>query len=138
MIDPGSAGLQPGSEGTDEKAKLELGVPGISKAPKGWHSRGYLPHRDDLRLLQSITFRLADSLPQPRLLQIEEILAALPPDQREVARRRQIEGWLDSGIGCCALRHPALAAVVEDALLHFDGARYRLLPGASCQITSTS
>ncbi|WP_423460911.1 transposase [Ottowia sp. VDI28] len=30
-------------------------------------------------------------------------------------------------MGCCALRHPAVAAVVEEALLKFDGERYRLI-----------
>ncbi|MFM2091811.1 MAG: hypothetical protein RLZZ127_2300, partial [Planctomycetota bacterium] len=29
----------------------------------GWHSRGYLPHFDTARVIQSITYRLADSLP---------------------------------------------------------------------------
>lgn len=35
-----------------------------------WYSRGYLPHRDRLGLLQSITFRLADRLPQAKLNQL--------------------------------------------------------------------
>jgi putative transposase len=30
-------------------------------------------------------------------------------------------------MGCCALRHPAVAGVVQETLLHFDGERYRLL-----------
>jgi len=29
----------------------------------GWHSRGYLPHFDAGEIAQTITFRLADSLP---------------------------------------------------------------------------
>jgi len=36
-----------------------------------WRSRGYLPHRDRIGLLQSITFRLADSLPQEKLRELE-------------------------------------------------------------------
>jgi putative transposase len=31
--------------------------------PKSWYLRGYLPHLDTPGLVQSITFRLADSLP---------------------------------------------------------------------------
>jgi hypothetical protein len=31
---------------------------------KGWHSRGYLPHLDTPDIIQSITFRLNDSLPK--------------------------------------------------------------------------
>jgi putative transposase len=32
-------------------------------SPKGWHSRGYLPHFDSPETVQFVTFRLADSLP---------------------------------------------------------------------------
>src|SRR5258705_11438 len=32
--------------------------------PKGWHSRGYLPHFDSPQTVQFVTFRLADSLPE--------------------------------------------------------------------------
>jgi len=34
---------------------------------------------------------------------------------------------IDGGLGSCALREPVVAAVVRDALHHFDGARYRLI-----------
>lgn len=43
-----------------------------------WYSRGYLPHCHKYGLLQSITFRLADSLPQTVLKQLEQELASLP------------------------------------------------------------
>ena len=33
----------------------------------------------------------------------------------------------DAGHGCCLLREPAAACLVQDALLCFDGVRYRLL-----------
>lgn len=93
----------------------------------GWHSRGYLPHLDSPTVLQSITFRLADSLPRERLRALECELAAMPEAERDKARRRTIDAWLDAGMGCCALRHPRLAALVQETLLRFDGARYRLL-----------
>jgi len=104
-----------------DKAELGLGV------PRKWHSRGYLPHCDDLSKLQSITFRLADSLPQTKLRELEDELARLPVEKQDVARRKQIEQWLDSGMGCCALKHPIVARVVQETLLKFDGERYRLL-----------
>jgi type I restriction enzyme R subunit/putative DNA methylase len=109
-------------------AELQLGT--VSSAPISaptWRSRGYLPHRDEVGLLQSITFRLADSLPQEKLRSLEQSLATLPQSSRDLEQRKQIEAWLDAGIGCCALRHPAVAATVEAALLHHDGERYRLL-----------
>ncbi len=86
-----------------------------------------MPHRDELGLTQSITFRLADSLPQEKLRQIDAELATLPTALRDHARRRQIETWLDAGLGCCALRHPALATLVENTFFHFDSLRYQLL-----------
>ena len=92
----------------------------------GWHSRGYLPHRDLPYLLQSITYRLSDSLPQAKLEQLEDDLRALPAKGRDASRRARIEAWLDAGMGCCALRHPAVARYVQDAFLHFHGQRYHL------------
>jgi putative transposase len=96
-------------------------------AESGWRSRGYLPHRDEPGLTQAITFRLADSLPRERLQALEEELATMSPEDRETERRKRIEAWLDSGIGCQALRHSALANVVEEGLLRADGQRYRLI-----------
>ncbi|HRE84434.1 MAG TPA: hypothetical protein PLN52_25555, partial [Opitutaceae bacterium] len=82
-------------------------------------SRGYLPHRDAPYLLQSITYRLADSLPQEKLRLLEDELRSLPEEQRELSRRQKIEQWLDAGMGCCALRHPQVARYVQNAFLHF-------------------
>ncbi len=103
---------------------MELGPPEDSK---GWYSRGYLPHLDAPNVLQTITFRLADSLPQETLRRLEDELAGLPETTRNVERRRAIDARLDAGLGCCALRHPHLAAVMQQTLLKFDGQRYRLL-----------
>jgi REP element-mobilizing transposase RayT len=44
-----------------------------------------------------------------------------------VERRRKIEAWLDSGLGCCALGHPKLAALMQETLLKWAGDRYLLL-----------
>jgi REP element-mobilizing transposase RayT len=92
------------------------------QAPKGWYSRGYLPHLDAPGLLQSITFHLEDSLPRHVLRQI---LADTEPDDPE--RLRRIERYLDAGHGACHLRRDDIGALVETALLHFDGVRYRML-----------
>ena len=48
-------------------------------------------------------------------------------DQCAVELRRRIEEYLDAGHGCCWLRQPDIACLVERALFHFDGLRYRLL-----------
>ena len=86
-------------------------------AHKGWHSRGYLPHLDSAETIQFVTFRLADSLPRA----VAEQLAELSDSLAETDRR------LDGGLGACWLRDAKIGAMVEEALLHFDGERYRLL-----------
>jgi len=87
---------------------------------RGWHSRGYLPHFDQPGLIQSITIRLADSLPANLREQWES-------ESDEKQRSRRIEQLLDRGYGASHLRHPKVAELVENALLHFDGQRYRML-----------
>jgi putative transposase len=84
--------------------------------PKGWHSRGYLPHFDSPETVQFVTFRLADSLPA-------KVSAMLHPE----ADVHQVDRELDSGLGACWLRRPEIASLVEGALLHFDDIRYRLI-----------
>jgi len=84
---------------------------------KGWHSRGYLPHFDSPETVQFITFRLADSLPRA-------VVEALRTQDNGI---RLIDERLDAGAGACWLGRADVAALVQDALLHFDGNRYRLL-----------
>jgi REP element-mobilizing transposase RayT len=86
-------------------------------APKGWHSRGYLPHFDSPETVQFVTFRLADSLPAA-------VVKALGHREDNVHR---IERELDIGLGACWLGKPEIASLVQDALLHFDGERYRVI-----------
>jgi putative transposase len=114
---PGNADVPVGSAGRD--ADGDFGAP-------EWYSRGYLPHRDAAGLVQSVTFRLADSLPQKTLKAMDQELLAVPEDRRDVERRKQIEHWLDAGLGCCALRHPEVARYVVEAFTCFHGDRYDL------------
>jgi type I restriction enzyme S subunit len=102
-------------------------LPEETLASRGWYIGGYLPHYDDSSLVQSITFRLADALPQDKLRQLEEELKAVPEHQLDQQRRIRIEQWLDAGLGSCVLRIPKIAKIVEDALLYHDSERYRLL-----------
>jgi len=108
--------------GRIDHAELGLGVP-----RPGWRTRGYLPHRDVAGLRQAITFRLADALPREQVAQLEERVALMPEGGRDEARRRQVDAWLDAGYGCCALGHPAVAAVVLETLRASDRDRYHLL-----------
>lgn len=96
---------------------------------KGWHSRGYLPHLDAAGEIQALTFRLADSLPAKVVLGWKRELERCGADlkQREHQLCQRVACYEDAGHGSCLLREPACAAMVQTALLHFDGERYRLL-----------
>jgi len=65
---------------------------------EGWRSRGYLPHSDAPGQVQHVTFCTA-------------------------GRGEGIAGHF----GARLLKHDEAAGAVQQALLHFDGARYRLL-----------
>ena len=75
---------------------------------------------------QAITFRLADALPQTLLESWRAELERLPTQQGSTQRRQAIEAALDQGIGACHLRQPEIAQLAEDALLYFNGTRYKL------------
>lgn len=99
----------------------------VRTAHKGWYSRGYLPHLDTPELFQAVTFRLKDSLPaavteatEPAFPTPETVFDARSP------RRQAVEDALDAGYGSCILGDPRAAAVMRDALLAFQGTRYRL------------
>ena len=51
----------------------------------------------------------------------------MPDSAQSTERRRRIEQWMDAGMGCCALRHPQVAALVQETLQKFDSERYRLI-----------
>ncbi|MEQ1864957.1 MAG: transposase [Micropepsaceae bacterium] len=91
-----------------------------------WRSRGYLPHWEAGEVPQSLTFRLADSLPTSVLDRWRAELARLPEDAATLERRIRIEHALDRGHGDAFLADARIAETVEHALLHFDGERYRL------------
>lgn len=108
-----------------------------------------LPHWSQAGTICFLTMRLFDSIPS-------EVLRAWHADRENWLRRHGIdpdaEDWrtsfqkldrslrgeftrtfsdrwhnqLDSGHGSCPLREPALARIVGDSLLHFDGVRYDL------------
>ena len=97
-------------------------------------------------MIQSINFRLCDSMPasviekwkteSDLLSKNSRLEASAPgacrleagaPGKRAAELRRRIEEYLDAGHGNCWLNRPDIARVVEQALLHFDVQRYLLL-----------
>ena len=78
-------------------------------------------------MIQSVNFRLGDSLPLTVVEKWKNELALQSENKRSVLLRRRIEDYLDAGHGECWLRRTDIARMVEGALLHFDEQRYRLL-----------
>ena len=82
-------------------------------------------------MVQGITIRLADSLPRNVVEQWREEILRSEEWRTERARleelRRRVARYEDMGRGECHLRRPEIAVLVRDALLRFDGERYRLL-----------
>jgi len=89
---------------------------------RGWHERGYVPHRDSPGLTQFITYHLADALPTVLISEWTALLRI--EDDRE--RRKELEDYLDRGRGDCWLRRPDMAEICENAFRHFDHERYSL------------
>ena len=104
-----------------------VSVPNKIPAHHGWHERGYLPHCDVPHVIQSITYRLADSLPKEALARMEaEVQSGSLEEECSLILRRRIDAWLDGGHGACLLRQPDVARMIIDNWRHFDPERYRL------------
>jgi REP element-mobilizing transposase RayT len=91
---------------------------------RGWHFRGYLPHYENSAVIQTITYRLADSLPREVVERLLNELEGNPNAEQEY--RRRVEDWLDAGHGSCVLRQEDAARIVIDSWKHFAGQRYYL------------
>lgn len=120
---PGHAELQLGKEHISNY----VGKFAIDWASSSWKSRGYLPHYDSLETVQSVTFRLVDSLPKKVLGRLLEKINSLPPEEQEIQKRVNIEKYLDVGYGCCALKNPEMAKVMQETLLKFHNYKYDLI-----------
>ena len=97
-------------------------VEAVRRGFRGWHERGFLPHRDEPGLTQFVTFHLAGSFP----VALRAEWKALLEIEDDFERRRRLEQYLDQGRGECHLRQPALARLVEDALRHHHPPWYEL------------
>lgn len=95
-----------------------------------------IPHWQQDGVLQYITFRLADSLPQSKIAEFADSLAdwyqshPQPWTDADLAEYEKLQTecqkWLDAGYGSCVLRHPNCIGIIVEALRHFDGVRYEL------------
>ena len=102
--------------------------------PAVWPPR-YVTHG-----LQFVTWHLADALPnaameklrreredeRQRLVSTRGAITKADVATMDLAFRRHCERLLDDSHGKCVLRCDGAAKIVCDALIHFDGQRYRL------------
>lgn len=98
----------------------------------------YLPHWTAAGAIYHVVFRLADSVPnevaEEWKQEREELLAKAAKGQLTAKQRlllsratsEKVERFLDGGHGECVLRDPENAVLAKEALLHFEGDRYRL------------
>jgi REP element-mobilizing transposase RayT len=95
--------------------------------PKGWYSRGYLPHFDGGQIPQFITARLFDALPQNILQRFQIELERQGIENIEFEIRKQIEKFLDNGYGSCFLKDKNVGRMVAEAILFHADKKYKLI-----------
>ena len=67
----------------DENARRQSGDLSV---PRGWHTRGYLPHFDSPNRIQHVTVHLADSLPKSAIERVDQMVEAMPDRERRIER----------------------------------------------------
>jgi REP element-mobilizing transposase RayT len=77
--------------------------------------------------LQSITFRLFDSVPTDIIKRWKEEADRDTSGVEEAKLRQAIADYEDMGYGECFLRDSRVAEIVQNALLYYDGVHYRLI-----------
>jgi len=126
--------------GQDAHATPERGLEG--RAASVHVRRGaYLPHWTKDASIYSVTFRLADCLPesvvQGWLAERDDIIRTARQMHRPLAPHEEqrlqylfsekVDAYMDAGHGACWMKQDRIAGIVAGALRHFDGRRYRLL-----------
>ena len=95
-----------------------------------------LPHWRQQGATYFVTFRLADSIPQAKLKELQDSMESWmlnnpnPSDQEYKTfiyeRMNQVEKWLDNGYGSCLLKNRQFQQELESCLLRFNNERYIL------------
>jgi cobalamin-dependent methionine synthase I len=135
----GPAGVSPAEITETSSPDCKGFVPPDPEEPVMKRAGSYLPHWRVKGGTYLVTFRLADSLPEPLLeaLKLEAAVADQRVEQGQTgaweaqkarwAKALLTDRYLDQGLGSCLLSRPEAADIVRESLLHFDGNRYDLL-----------
>ncbi len=138
-----STGILPvGQAGSPAEAKIALNDSAPQFHPLDPHAkvqkhRRNLPHWELCDATYFVTFRLADAVPQDVLRRWKEELETwrkFHPEPWDAVTKYEYqkrfqedrEHWLDQGHGECLLKKSDVAAIVVNALRHFDRDRYVL------------
>ena len=100
-------------------------------------TRANLPHWGKPQVATFVTFRLADSLPEERLIRLRDEKEAWmsehpQPWTDDVAEEFHcrfggaLQDALDAGHGACVLRQESCRTIVEECIWHFAGERHAL------------
>lgn len=93
---------------------------------KGKYKRRDIPHWDIQDARQHISFRLSDSLPHKQLETLKKQVEEYPPIKQNYYLHREIEEWINRGVGSCILKIPELAQCVIEAFNSLNEERYHL------------
>jgi len=142
VVQEGSVGVPPAQQGNVGVSPAQQGNVGVSPAffnqeQSVTTTHHKLPHWQQNESAVFVTWRLADSLPQEKLNQIESeqklwLSNNVKPWSKEQTKEYhqlfsdRINDWLDQGYGSCALKETELAQITLNALKHFDRNRYNL------------
>jgi REP element-mobilizing transposase RayT len=94
-----------------------------------------IPHWNQVDRVQFVTFRLADSLPQLKLMeyrQEKELWLGQHPKPWDEAMQEEydamftakLDKWIDAGYGGCILKDSRVRDIVADSIMHLNGDRY--------------
>ena len=100
---------------------------------KGWHERGYLPHRDEPGLTQMVTFHVADSFPAA----LRSEWAALLEIEDGAERRKKLQAYLDWA-GGMPVAKPTVPGWWMERSAFTTAPSMTCAPGWSCPTTSMS
>ena len=99
---------------------------------------GNLPHWHQIGKIQFITFRLADSLPQSKVKELNAFIAefnAEHPKPWNISTTQKFratvgrieERLLDNGYGSCILQYPELREVIASAITYYSPSHYSII-----------
>lgn len=102
------------------------------------YETGTLPHWHQDGKIQFVTFRLADSLPQEKIKELQNIkdtfyrTHTLPWDDKTKLEYFRLIGpmenkLLDNGYGACVLKNKAVRIIVSDTIAYYENIRYQSL-----------